>query len=361
MAVETSAPTEPALSFPRDIFAALSPTGFLQAHLTPESDATPTRPNGRPCATGRPPLVNTNTLTHSAGSGVVRLGDTAVVCGLRAEILRLDDVPNPPSGMGDAGPGDDVEGEEEHEDDRAEIEGLGLLVPNIELATGASPAHVPGQPPTAGAQALTARLLAQLHATRVVRARDLRITYTPPPRADMDDYDDDDLPQRQVKAYWTLYLDVLVLSLDGNAFDAAWGAVLAALRNAYMPAARWDPDTAGVVCADAVAEARHLRLRGLPVAASFAVFAGDGRAGKEARQGGEDRAWLLADPDAFEERHCREVVCVVLDCSGGKTALLRVEKHGGGVVDRAALRSVVRLAEGRWREWSVALEWDAPR
>ncbi|KAK7560497.1 ribosomal protein S5 domain 2-type protein [Phyllosticta paracitricarpa] len=375
-----AASAAPALSFPRDIFAALSPAPFLLAHLS-SSKQPLFRPNGRTTSTFRAPALNSSSLTHCSGSAVVRLGDTAVVCGVRGELLLQRDVPNPPDT--DADPArtlsadDDDSTTAEDEDDREELERLGLLVPNVELATGATPTIVPGQPPSAAAQVLTSRLLGLLHSTRLVRARDLRITYTPPATEDAAAADDDEgQPKREVVAYWTLYIDILFMSLDGNALDAAWGAMLAALRDTVLPRAWWDYDSQMVLCDDRRQKARKLRLRGSPVASSFAVFAAttkqglrgqdvevlglDGLTGQgnaPAAEEGEDdnRAWVLADPDAFEEANCGEVVTVVVDKVDGRFVVRRVEKNGGVVVGRDVLRSIVKRSEERWVEWNEAL------
>ncbi|KAK7536449.1 exoribonuclease family protein [Phyllosticta citribraziliensis] len=377
MTVDTAS-TAPALSFPPDIFAALSPAPFLLAHLS-SSKQPLLRPNGRTTSTFRAPGLNSSSLTHCSGSAVVRLGDTAVVCGVRGELLLQRDVPNPPDT--DADPARTLSADDEandttteDEDDREELERLGLLVPNVELATGATPTIVPGQPPSAPAQVLTSRLLGLLHSTRLVRARDLRVTYTPP--ATNDDADDDGENKREVVAYWTLYIDIVFMSLDGNALDAAWGAMLAALRDTVLPRAWWDYDSQMVLCDDQREKARKLRLRGSPVASSFAIFAAttkqgsrgqdfevlglEGLTGQENISRAEDdeddnRAWVLADPDAFEEANCREVVTVVVDKADDRFVVRRVEKHGGAVVGRDLLKSIVKRSEDRWAEWSEAL------
>src|SRR6202000_1433633 len=119
----------PSLSFPRETFAKLTPGPFLKAHL---KQPNPIRPCGRLPEEFRRPTVNLGSLTHSNGSAVVRCGDTAIVCGVRAEVLLSSDIPRPPS--------DDL-------DDNELVEELGLLVPNLEMSTGCSPAQLPGNPP----------------------------------------------------------------------------------------------------------------------------------------------------------------------------------------------------------------------
>ena len=337
MAAAAPAPP-PALTFPRPIFAAVSPHPFLQAHLAAaKSTKSALRANGRTAHEFRTPGINTGSLTHCNGSAVVRLGNTSVVCGVRAEILKEQDIPGTTSTAAAA-------------DDDDDIEALRLVVPNVELSTGSTPQHIPGNAPSSTAQALITRLRSLVHSTRLVRASDLRITHTPATNAE----DPDLPPETETKGYWVLYLDVFFISIDGNAFDAAWTALLAALRSTRIPRAFWDDEYEGILCSDARADAAPLRLHGLPVPASFAVF--EGR--REDADAAPDA--LLSDPDAFEEGVCRESVCVVVDCSAGsgaKDALVRrVEKSGGGVVGREQMGALVKRAVDRWSVVKSALE-----
>ncbi|KAF2810211.1 ribosomal protein S5 domain 2-like protein [Mytilinidion resinicola] len=341
------AAASPSLSFPRDIFAALSPSPFLLAHLSHDSPSTnPSRPNGRAPFEFRKPTINTGSLSHCSGSAVVRLGDTAVVCGVRGEILLASNIPNPPTLPTNL----DYDGDDDAENDAAELSNLSLLVPNIELATGASPAHLPGSPPSTLAQSLTSRIRALLYSTQLLRARDLRIIYSPPPS----ESSGDDESAKEVKAYWALYIDIMFISLDGNAFDVAWAAVVAALRDTLLPSAWWDEDVQNILCSPSVSNARSLKLRGLPMAATFAVFKPTEllSEGEQDEENAEEKAWVLSDPDAFEEGLCKEVVTVVVDGSGGKRRVRRIEKKGGGVVGREVMKGLVRRADERWREWS---------
>lgn len=329
MAAIASGPP-PALTFPRPIFAAVSPHPFLQAHLSADKSAI--RANGRAAHEFRSPGVNTGSLTHCNGSAVVRLGNTSVVCGVRAEILREEDTPgtSAPAAVNAAG---DIDDDDNDNDD--EIESLRLLVPNIELSTGSTPTHIPGNAPSTAQQSLITRIRTLLHSTRLLRARDLRITYTPLTNPD----DADAAPETEVKGYWVLYLDIFFLSLDGCAFDAAWLSILSALNHTRLPRAYFDDEYEGILCSDAPAEALSLNLRGLPVPSSFAVF--EGRGEGEGEKGGE---WVLSDPDAFEESVCRESVTITVD----RGTICRVEKSGGGVVGRETMKMLVQRAVERW-------------
>lgn len=269
---------------------------------------------------------------------MVRIGDTTVVCGVRGEILlasnvgghRIDNSSTSPSSQ----PGYN------------EAKELDLLVPNIELQTGCSPIFLPGQPPGTLAQSLSTRIYTLLHSSSLVDGEDLRIWYQPPDLSNLDkmeDEDDEEGPVAEVKAYWTLYIDMLFISLDGNAFDAAWAAVVSALRDVRLPKAFWDPDREMILCDDAISQSKRLRLTGLPVAVTAVVF-------KEKDQGQvkNKKQWLLVDPDTFEEGLCEESVTVVVDRSSGKTKLLGISKSGGIVVGKDELKEIVGLAEQRW-------------
>jgi len=340
----TSATAQNSLSFPAQTFAKLSPAPFLLAHLDPDSASKPSiRPNGRAPSEFRPPTAHTGSLTHASGSAVVRVGDTAVVCGVRGEILLASDVPGYRVGNTSGTGGTSQSGD-------AEIAEIGLLVPNLELATGCSPAHLPGNPPSTLAQSLNERILSLLHASQLVEADGLRIWHQPPSANAAEDGDESDEPaEPEVKAFWCLYIDILFISLDGNPFDAAWAAVIAALRDAWLPHAWWDIDREMILCDDAISKARRLELRGMPFASTFAVF-------EPRQQGGgkrkEKRAWILADPDTFEEGLCREGISIVVDCANGHTAkLVKIEKSGGGVIGLKEMREVVEMAGDRWKEW----------
>jgi exosome complex component RRP43 len=296
----------------------------------------------------------------------VRLGNTTVVCGVRAEILKEEDVSNTEV-YGDVDEKEEGDGEEKEDvDDRQEIEDLRLLVPNVELNTGSTPQSIPGNAPSAFAQTLVTRLRNLLLSTRIIRARDLRILHRAPVAEDGEEGSGQG--EVQIKGYWVLYIDTLFISLDGNAFDAAWLSILAALRDTILPHAYFDEDVEAILCSDDVSEAKKLALRGLPVPSTFAVFAGREEWREGGGQGTEEgeKDWVLSDPDAFEESVCRETVCVVVDCSktGGKGKdkegqIRRVEKSGGGVMDREIMRSLVKRATEKWGVWERVLSGKA--
>jgi exosome complex component RRP43 len=161
------------------------------------------------------------------------------------------------------------------------------------------------------------------------------------------------LEEDRVVAYWVLYIDLLFVSFDGNPFDAAWAAVVAALRNTRLPVARWDPEREMVVCSRT--ERRKLDVRGLPVACTALVFEE-----KELSEVGtgvvEGRHWLLLDSDRLEETLCREAITMVVDCSDGETRIKSIEKQGGTAIGRELVRGFVGIAEKRWEEVKKAMK-----
>ncbi|OQO07074.1 hypothetical protein B0A48_07640 [Cryoendolithus antarcticus] len=323
MAADPS-PAPTSLSFPRSTFAKLTPGPFLHAHLKQNP---PIRPSGRTLTQFREQQITTGSLTHSHGSAVVRLGDTTVVCSVQGEILKAADIPSPP---------------DESADNEDLLETLGLLVPNIELSTGCSPAHLPGNPPSTLAQSLSWKVRTLLYGSEIVNPEDLQIMFTAP-KID----EEDDAPVPEVKAYWTLYLDIMFISLDGNPFDAAWLAVMAALRTTRLPRASWDADREAVVCSPALEHYAHLTLHTTPVTATFAVFS----TANPLKQRSEAESWVLTDPDTSEEEVCREALTVTVD---GKR-VLGIDKAGGRVIGMEAVEECVKLTFARWKEVSTIL------
>ncbi|KAI6082668.1 ribosomal protein S5 domain 2-like protein [Hypoxylon rubiginosum] len=319
-------------------FAKLTPHPFLLANLQPADPSAPSaRTNGRQPAQARPYSVNTSSLTHAHGSAVVRSGDTTVICGVRGETLLTSQIPNyrVPQ-LGDTASYD-------------ELRDYDLLVPNVELATGCSPNFLPGVPPTTLAQTLSTRLYSLLHSSKLLDAEDLRIYHDITSEMEMEGEETDaGEAVKEVKAYWVLYIDILFVSFDGNPFDVAWAAIVAALRDTNLPQAHWDVDRETVLCSREAPS--PLNIRGLPVACTTAVFTA-----KE-RQKKDGQFWVLVDPDRLEESLCDETVTMVVDCSSGETKILSISKHGGTVAGPAVIRKFATVAEARWKEFHTALQ-----
>ncbi|KAL7621558.1 hypothetical protein AAE478_008883 [Parahypoxylon ruwenzoriense] len=318
-------------------FAKLSPHPYLLANLQPPDSSTPSaRTNGRQPAQTRPYNINTSSLSHAHGSAVVRTGDATVICGVRGETLLTTQIPNyrPPQ--------DDSSGSDELRD-------YDLLVPNVELATGSAPNFLPGVPPTTLAQTLSTRLFSLMHTSKLLNAEDLRI-YQDDLNIEggSEEENESGEGEKEIKAYWVLYIDVLFISFDGNPFDVAWAAILAALRDTKLPHAYWDVDREMVLCSRE--ETPPLKIRGLPVACTAAVFTA-----KERQKKGTGQFWILADPDRLEQSLCDETVTMVIDCTEGETRVLAISKNGGTVVGPGLMKELAPIAEARWKEFRAVL------
>ena len=189
-----------------------------------------------------------------------------------------------------------------------------------------------------------------LYSSRLVQPEELHVQYILPRT-------DDDLPDQGpttvTKAYWTLYIDILCIALDGNAFDAAWTAVIAALKDCKLPKAWWDQDREIVLCSSLGSDASELSLRSVPVPTTFAIFS----TSSPLKQRSKAEYWLLADPDSFEEDLCNETITLTLSTkSGGEDNLVRIEKWGGGMVEETVLARTLKLSKERATRWRAALK-----
>lgn len=322
----------------RSTFAKLSPHPYLLANLEPSSDnVRPARSNGRARNEARIPTVNASSLSHANGSAVVRVGDTTVICGVRGETILTPNIPNYRAS-----------------NTENELKEYDLLVPNIELATGCAPQYLPGGPPSTLAQTLSTRIYSLLHSSKIIKPEDLRIWHTTPSEDLEDRMEEDDADtaneNRSVVAYWVLYIDIFFISFDGNPFDAAWAATMAALRDTKLPGARYDVDREMIVCSRK--ESRPLSITNIPIACTAVVFTG-----KETDRPTDGKFWLLVDPDRLEESLCDESVTVVVDCKESDVKILSISKHGGTALTPQFLTSDAFLgwATTRWEDFNNAI------
>ncbi|KAG6887911.1 hypothetical protein C0992_010261 [Termitomyces sp. T32_za158] len=280
------------------VFQRLHPRVYLERFLAENF-----RPDGRVpdawrdvnlnvgvCVRGdlQPTEERMGSISTADGSALVRLGNTTVVCGVKAEIA-------------------------EPELDR---EGEGFLVPNLDLPAMCSPKFKPG-PPTEEAQVVSDRLNEVLVASGILPLDSLCIHHG--------------------KSVWVLYVDATCINYDGNVFDATLLAMVAALKNsqflhrvdsvsclyslsnaAQLPKATYDEETGRTICTRKTKS--PLQIKRTPIAMSFGVF-------------NSFVPWLfyneprvtfyafsttiLADPTSFEEPLLDTTVSVVLDAHSG--------------------------------------------
>ncbi|KAH9942593.1 ribosomal protein S5 domain 2-type protein [Amylocystis lapponica] len=199
-------------------FQRLHPKAYFERFL-----AENLRPDGRDLDEWRAVSLNVGSISTADGSALVRLGDTTVVCGVKAEIA-------------------------EPELDSPED---GFLVPNLDLPAICSPKFKPG-PPTEEAQVLSDRLNDVLVAAGVVPLSSLCI--------------------ERGRAVWVLYVDATCINYDGNAFDATLLAMVAALKNTRLPKATFDEETGRTTCSRKTR--LPLQISRLPASMSFGIFDG---------------------------------------------------------------------------------------
>ena len=345
-------------ALPSSAMPFISPPAFLHAHLRQQPS---TRPTKRSLGESRPIHLNVSSLTHANGSALVRIGDTTVVCGVRAEILPVKDIANyrvynsstatsvQPEGVDSLG-------------DYSQITKYNLLVPNLDLTSGCSPLFPPNTSPPLIQQSLTLRLASLLHSTQLVPSSDLQIRYTQP--AELFQEDSLSNPASEIRAFWTLYIDILCLAHSGisTTFDAAWLAILAALRDTVLPKAAWDPDIESVICSDDNREVSRLNLMGCPVPLSWAVFVPEKRlrnshiGGNFSRRTEDAEKYVLVDPDGFEEDCCEEIGTITVEISRGSLKIVRLEKAGGMGIGVSEMKQLVRAAQKRHDEWRSLLD-----
>ncbi|EIW79965.1 hypothetical protein CONPUDRAFT_166613 [Coniophora puteana RWD-64-598 SS2] len=240
------------------IFQRLHPRSYLERYISED-----VRPDGRGFEDWREVSVNVGSISTAHGSALVRMGDTRIVCGVKAEIAE-------------------PELDKPHE---------GFLVPNLDLPALCSPKFKPG-PPAEEAQILSERLNEALVASGILPLESLAI--------------------HPGKAVWTIYIDAICLNFDGNAFDAALLAMVAALYNTRLPVATFDEDTGHTTCLRK--ETVPLELTCKPISTSFGML---------------DSLQVLSDPTSFEEPLMDTTVSVVVNEKGD---LLAVNELGLGTM-----------------------------
>lgn len=360
---------EPKPTIPPSTMPLISPPTLLSAYL---SQTPPVRPSNRTPTQTLPININTSSLTHCNGSSLLKLGETTVVCGIRAELLPVSEIAH--YRASETARNSAQENEEDPDANYEAVTLNNLLVPNLELGTNSHPSFPSNVAPSVTAQSISQRILSLLHTSRLVRISDLEIRHTsstPTSNLDPDDPGYIEPEKNVLKAYWTLYIDCVALSYggEGGVFDAAVMAVIAALRDVRLPSARWDDDEKRIFCNPDISQAHALSLRCLPCPLSFGIFTSnlESQSGQQPQSringavsgSGKGSSIILLNTDSFEDDVCQEKGSVVVDCSDqtGKCKILRIEKAGGmgsfGVED---LKEVIEYTQQRWKEWRRVLE-----
>ncbi|XP_011311366.1 exosome complex component RRP43-like [Fopius arisanus] len=198
------------------VYKTIYPVKYLRDHLTQQI-----RPDGREFLGFRPVSVNVSSITQADSSAVFKIGNTTVVCGIKAELAT----PKP------------------------EAPDSGYLIPNVGLSPLCSSKFRPG-PPGDQAQVTTKIVDNILWNSQVIDLRDLCIC--------------------KDKLAWVLYCDLECIDSDGSIIDACLGALMAALSSLTLPEVLHNPESQSTRVNPN--NRSPVPLKGIFTATTFAVF-----------------------------------------------------------------------------------------
>nr|XP_015823820.2 exosome complex component RRP43 [Nothobranchius furzeri] len=179
------------------------------------------RPDGRELSEFRSTTLNIGSISTADGSALVKLGNTTIICGIKAELT------NP----------------------TVDAPGKGYIVPNVDLPPLCSSRFRPG-PPGEQAQAASQFIADIIESSEVIKKEDLCIG--------------------RGKLCWVLYCDIMCLDYDGNILDACVVALLAALKTTQLPEVTINKETSAP---EVNFEKKHkLSIHRHPVSVSFCIF-----------------------------------------------------------------------------------------
>ncbi|KAK3811181.1 MAG: exosome complex exonuclease RRP43-like protein [Benniella sp.] len=273
----------PAFTFSASTFQKLHPTEYFRKFVSQG-----VRPDGRLLNSFRPTTIHQGVITTANGSAMVRIGGTTVVCGIKAEVAEP----------------------------KMETPDQGYLVPNVDLSPICSSAFKVG-PPSEQAQVVSEQINRVLRESKVLDLKDLCI--------------------EEGKAVWSLWLDVVCVSYDGNIYDAALTSVMAALANTRIRKPTYEEGVVKVSGGDTGDDDEEssftLKLARTPLSTSFVVF--------------DTTLTLLADPNFAEESISEGQISVTIDEDG---QLCSVTKVGAATTSQALLRQCMDRARERSQE-----------
>lgn len=205
------------VSEPLPLFRLIHPVKYFRELLTHNF-----RPDGREKSQFRPVALNVSSVSTADGSAVVKLGNTTVVCGIKAELA---------------------------EPKAAEPE-CGFIVPNIELSPLCSSKFRPGAP-TEEAQVLSQTLNHILTNSKC--------------------FDRTKLCVAKERLVWVLYCDVVCLNHDGCVLDASVLAAMCALKTLTLPVVTYHSQTR-TYKVEQENRVRKFELDSVPVSSTFMLF-----------------------------------------------------------------------------------------
>lgn len=197
-------------------YKTIHPVKYLQDHLAQDI-----RPDGRQFLSFRPMSLNISSITHADSSAIFKIGKTAVVCGIKAELATP----------------------------KAEFPEHGYVIPNVVLSPLCSPKFRPG-PPSEKAQVTSKIIENILINSGTIDLKDLCIC--------------------KGKLVWVLYCDLICINYDGSIIDACTGALTAALKTLTLPKIKYNSETNNTT----VHPSKRIQfsVKALPVSTTFAIF-----------------------------------------------------------------------------------------
>ncbi|XP_013175111.1 PREDICTED: exosome complex component RRP43-like [Papilio xuthus] len=261
-----------------EIYKVIHPVRYFTSYIERN-----VRPDGRKFDEHRNIKLNINTIKSAETSALVKYGNTTVICGTKLEL---------------AAP-------------KAEDPDSGFLVTNVELVPLCSPKFRPG-PPSDHAQVISNVVSEIINNSKFINLKDLCIVSD--------------------KLAWVLYCDIVCLDNDGNVVDACITALTASLKTLSLPTVTYDPETEEIKVD--TNNRISLKVNGLPVATSFAIFPNC------------ERSILLTDPNTFEEEMCGgNGANITVSWNNG--FLCGILKSGGGTLSIEQEKEAIKMAKER--------------
>ncbi|KAF8324571.1 ribosomal protein S5 domain 2-type protein [Cantharellus anzutake] len=259
-------------------FQRLHPRAYLERFL-----AEGVRPDGRGDSSWRDISVNSGSISTADGSALVRLGDTTIVCGVKAEVAEPD-IDHPASGF---------------------------IVPNVDLSAMCSPLFKTG-PPGEEAQIISQYIYGTLLSSEFLPLKSLAI--------------------EPGKAVWCLYIDAACINYDGNALDATLLAVVTALKNTQLPTATFSETTGRTTISRTLSAPLSLNFARTPSSFTFGHF----KPSSSPLPNSVPESFFLADLTSFEEPLMESTLAVVMYPNGDI----------GGITQTGVIDTVTSLPQG---------------
>eukprot|EP01104_Vermistella_antarctica_P008128 TRINITY_DN2032_c0_g2_i1.p1 TRINITY_DN2032_c0_g2~~TRINITY_DN2032_c0_g2_i1.p1 ORF type:complete len:350 (-),score=66.22 TRINITY_DN2032_c0_g2_i1:207-1118(-) len=262
------------------------------------------RPDGRSLSDVRKTTCSVGSIATADGSAFVRTGNTAVLAGVRGHVA-------------------------------SSAAKCDRIIVNVELLPLCSERFGRG-PPSVQAQVLCEWMNRYANSDNVVTnleeftverkesEEDTQCMMDVAPTREEDEGEGETHEARTL--VWYFYVDIYCLDYDGNAVDACFVALNAALRNVHLPRAWVDATTSEVVASQDTP--LSLSVGSFQSALTFGIIDGV----------------VIADPTAEEESLIVGSVVVVVNEKG---ELCGVQKVGRGDVSESDLRECIRLARER--------------